>query len=433
VFHPHPGWVEHDPLELLANVEACLEAAGPVDAIGLANQGESCLAWDRVSGAPLSPVIVWQDDRTAAAVARLRAAGLGPLVAERAGSPLDPYFSASKLAWLLEHNPAARAARRAGRLRLGTSDAFLLRRLTGVDATDATTASRTSLMNLRDLAWDPALCEAFGVPGELLPPIRTTSGDFGLWRGVPVRASVVDQQAALHGHGCRAPGEAKVTFGTGAFALALSAGPEVRSATGLTSTVAWSAPGETRYALEGGVYDAGAAVEWAMRIGVVESMEALAGIAGPPAIERGLVFVPALSGLGCPDWDRSASGLWLGMSTATTRQDMVRSLLEGVALQTREVLAALDGETGREGPLSVDGGLTGSGYFLQFLADVLDRPVSRPAFAELTALGCAGLAGLEGASEAGARRTYDPRACDREATIHTYRRAADRCRGWREP
>jgi glycerol kinase len=211
--------VEHDPLELLASIEACLAAVGTVDAIGLANQGESCLAWDAVSGEPLSPVIVWQDNRTEAAVARLRAAGLEAEVRHRAGLPLDSYFSASKLAWLLENVPAVAAARRAGRLRLGTTDSFFLHRLTGAAATDVTTASRTSLMNLADRRWDAVLCDAFGVPAECLPPILATDAGFGRVGAAPLVASVVDQQAALYGHGCRNPGDAKITFGTGASPL----------------------------------------------------------------------------------------------------------------------------------------------------------------------------------------------------------------------
>jgi len=203
--HPRPGWVEHDPLELLANLQRCLEATGRVDAIGLANQGESCLAWDAVSGAPLSPVIVWQDNRSAARIEELRASGAEALTLERAGLPLDAYFSASKLAWIVDNLPAAQAALSAGRLRLGTTDAYFLDRLTGVYATDITTASRTSLMNLATGQWDPQLCQLFGVPMQALPEIRATVGDFGRIGQTPISASVVDQQASLYGHGCREP------------------------------------------------------------------------------------------------------------------------------------------------------------------------------------------------------------------------------------
>nr|WP_132766047.1 FGGY family carbohydrate kinase [Pseudomonas aeruginosa] len=227
--HPQSGWVEHDPLELLANLQRCLEASGRVDAIGLANQGESCMAWDARSGEPLSPLIVWQDNRTTPHIERLRASGAEALVLERSGLPLDAYFSASKLGWIVEHLPAARRALKAGRLRLGTSDAWFLDRLCGTFATDVTTASRTALMNLAEGRWDPDLCALFGVPIECLPEIRDTVGHFGVIGNTPLTASVVDQQASLYGHGCRQPGDAKITFGTGAFALTLSGERIIRS------------------------------------------------------------------------------------------------------------------------------------------------------------------------------------------------------------
>ena len=431
--YPQPGWVEHDPLELLANVETCIAAAGPVDAIGLANQGESCLAWDAVTGEPLSPVVVWQDNRTEAAITRLKATGVEADVRARAGLPLDCYFSASKLRWILDHCEPARQAQKAGRLRLGTTDSFFLDRLAGTVATDATTASRTSLMNLRTLQWDDALCALFGVPREALAPIRPTCGAFGTIAGVPVTASAVDQQAALYGHGCRHPGESKITFGTGAFALAI-AGPAPSQPTGggLLSTVAWSSATAVTYAVEGGVYDVGSAVEWAMRIGLVGAVAELDRFVAPPALTRGLVFVPALSGLACPQWDRSAAGLWVGMTTATSRADMQQSLLEGIALQTAEVMDAMDGVAGRQDRVSVDGGLTGSSYFLQFLADLTGKTVVRRANPELTASGCAMLAGWPGAAagltadgEIRPRRTVENRGL--------YRQALERSRGWRPP
>lgn len=391
--HPQPGWVEHAPLELLANIRACLDAAGPVQAIGVANQGESCLAWDAVSGEPLSPIIVWQDQRTAPQLERLRSEGAQALTIERAGLPLDSYFSASKLGWLLRHAPAVAQARRAGRLRLGTSDAFWLDRLTGRFVTDASTASRTSLMNLASGDWDPALCELFGVPIECLPAIGPTVGDFGGHRGVPVSASVVDQQAALYGHGCRAAGDAKITFGTGAFALTLTGAHIVRApAQGLLPTVAWRIGAHSTYALDGGVYDAGAALEWAGRLGLYDDLAQLRAFDAAPAIARGLVFVPALSGLACPHWDRSAAALWLGMDAATSRQDMCQALLEGVALRTAQVLGAMADRVGLADRLSIDGGLARNAYFCQFLADALGRSVATRRFDELSALGCAALA-----------------------------------------
>jgi glycerol kinase len=429
--YPRAGWVEHDPLELLANIRACLAAAGPVDAIGIANQGESCLAWDAVTGGPLSPVIVWQDNRTNDSILKLQAAGAEPEVNARAGLPLDCYFSASKLAWILHNCDGARQALKAGRLRLGTTDSFFLERLTDVFATDATTASRTSLMDLKTLDWDPVLCDIFGIPIETLAPIQPTTSLFGYMDGVPVRASVVDQQAALYGHGCRKAGDAKITFGTGAFALAITDSAEQGSQTaGLIRTVAWQSAKATRYALEGGVYDVGSVIEWAMRIGMLDKLADLAGFHAPAALSRGLAFVPALSGLACPQWDRQAAGLWIGMTTATTRQDLQQSLLEGIAMQTREVLGVLDKAIGLSRRISVDGGLTASPYFLQFLANCTGRTIARRSNAELTAYGCALLAGLSKTEEGLETDTEyhpDPAFAD---CADTYADALKRCLSW---
>jgi glycerol kinase len=394
--YPQSGWVEHDPAELLANVKECLQAGGRADAIGLANQGESCLAWDSATHEPLSPVIVWQDQRTAGQIERLKADGLTAEVAIRAGLPLDSYFSAAKLAWILQHTPAARAALRAGTLRLGTTDSFFLECLTGVYVTDASTASRTSLMNLRTVQWDPTLCQAFGVPMHLLAPIRPTTGNFGHYQGIPITASIVDQQAALFGHGCTRRGDAKVTFGTGAFAQVMTGdAPLAIEGTGLIATVASQTLMGTKYALEGGTYDAGAAVEWAMRVGLLGDLSELQSLSPPSAMEQGLIYIPALSGLACPQWNRGVRGLWSGLNTATTRRALHQSVLEGVALQTNEVLTAMDTAILISGSLSVDGGLTESPYFLQFLADVTDKRIIRTASTEITAYGCALLAGLD--------------------------------------
>ena len=428
--HPRPGWVEHDPLELLANVRACAEAAGPAAAMGLDNQGESCLAWDGATGEPLSPVIVWQDNRTGEAIERLRASGAELLTIERAGLPLDPYFSASKLAWLLgevERRPS---------LRLGTTDAWFLDRLTGRFVTDVTTASRTSLMNLATCRWDEELCRLFGVPMECLPEIRPTVGEFGGVGGVPLTAAVVDQQAALYGHGCRDAGDAKVTFGTGAFALAITGAEIVRAPErGLLPTVAWRIGGQTVHAVDGGVYDAGAAVEWAGRLGLFEDLAELDSFAEPPAIERGLAFVPALSGLACPHWDRSAGALWLGMTGGTTRRDLCQALLEGVALRTAEVVAAMAELVPLAERLSIDGGLARSGYFAQFLADATGRAVLRRGFDELTAFGCAALAarglGETLAMPQAGSTLFQPRAPNAVAWRDRFAGAVNRSRAWR--
>jgi glycerol kinase len=389
------GRVEHDPEELIVNIRACLAAAGKVEAIGIDNQGESCLAWDAATGRAISPVVVWQDSRTAGEIERLKADGAEAETLARAGLPLDPYFSASKLRWLLDHVAEAKDLLRQKRLRLGTTDAFFLQRLTGICATDGTTASRTSLMNLVSGTWDPVLCDLFGVPIETLPEIRPTMGDFGSIDGVPVTASVVDQQAALYGHGCRVTGDAKITFGTGAFALAVT-GSEIlrRPDQGLLPTLAWQIGAERSYAVDGGVYNAGSAIDWLLKLGLVPNIEALNHFDAAPAIERGLVFVPALSGLACPHWDRAAAGMWLGMGLETRGSDLAQAVVEGIALRTAEVIAAMAANVAIGRRISVDGGLTRNPYFLRFLVNVLGRELVTRDFNELTAFGCAALAAM---------------------------------------
>ena len=396
--YPWPGWVEHDAEELLANVIACAGSAAAPECIGIDNQGESCLAWDADTGRALSPVVVWQDSRTQPLIERLKAAGHEAVVLERSGLPLDPYFSASKLAWLYRELPEAAGLHRQRRLRLGTTDAFFLQRLTGRCVTDVTTASRTSLMNIAEATWDPILCELFGVPMEALPEIVSSTGDFGSigvhGRRVPLRTSIVDQQAALYGHGCRGAGDAKITFGTGAFALMVTGSTPLRAPDqGLLPTVAWRRGSEAAtYALDGAVYSAGAAVNWARGLGLFDDYASIDGFDSAPAIDRGLVFLPALAGLACPHWDRRARGAWLGLALDTGARDLMQALLEGIALRSAEVVSAMATLVPITGTLSVDGGLVRNRYFCQFLADVLERPLRVPANGELTALGTALLA-----------------------------------------
>lgn len=393
--HKQPSFVEHDPEELIGHILDCIEAAGPLDAIGIDNQGESCLAWDAKTGEALSPVIVWQDSRTNEAILRLKAEGGEALTLDRAGLPLDPYFSASKLRWLIDNNENVRDRLKRGTLRLGTTDAFFLQRLTGTCATDVTTASRTSLMSLEKGAWDDELCRHFGVPVETLPEIRPTVSSFGALKGVPVTASLVDQQAALYGHGCRKAGDIKITFGTGAFVLAVTGDEIIRAPErGLLPTIAWQTKSERHYAVDGGVYNAGSAIEWAERIGLLKDLAELDHFERKPAIERGLVFVPALSGLAAPYWDRSAAGLWIGMGLETDRADMLQAILEGVALRTAEVVEAMSASLAIASAISIDGGLTRSAYFRQFLADVLGKVLHLRDVDELTAYGTASLAAL---------------------------------------
>lgn len=435
-FRPREGWVEQDPLELLANVRLCLEAAGDAAALGLANQGESCLAWDRVTGEPLSRVVVWQDRRAEDLVGTLARDGAEELTLARAGLPLDSYFSAPKLGWLLANEPDVARARREGRLRLGTTDAFILERLTGRFATDVATASRTSLLDIRTGAWDDALCGLFGVPRECLPEIRPSVGAFGEAGGVPVTAAIVDQQASLYGHGCRAPGEVKVTFGTGAFVLAVTGGNvPAAPASGLLPTVAWGIGRELTYALDGGVLEAGSAVDWAGRLGLLRRAADLAAFGAPAAIGRGLAFVPALSGLGAPHWDRAAGGLWIGMSGATSASDLCQALVEGIALRVAEILDAMAEAAGPAPRVGVDGGLAGSDYLLQFLADVSGCEVVRPDFHDVTCLGAALLAArgialdIPPARAGGAR--FEPRPCEAGAWRERFGDAVRRSRAWR--
>lgn len=440
-FHPHAGWVEHDPKELLHNIRACIAAAqalGGIDAIGIANQGESCMAWDARTGEPISPVMVWQDNRTSAQIETLRASGAELLSLERCGLPLDAYFSASKLAWVLGHLPEAQHALANGHLRLGTTDAYFLEQLTGTYATDVSTASRTGLMNLKTGQWDAELCALYGVPMHVLPEIRSTVGRFGLVDGAPVMASVVDQQASLYGHGCRQAGDAKITFGTGAFAMVMTGAEAISSPEmGVLTTVAWQMDGEISYAMDGGVYDASSAVEWAGRMGLFDDVSEVLTFDAPTAISRQLVFVPALSGLACPHWDRSAAAMWLGMNGSTTRQDMSQAVLEGVALRAAEVIRAMDVHMGVVGVLSVDGGLTRNPYFVQFLSNALQRTIVTPPCDELTAFGCAALAarglGLELTPPTNAGGIFRPTVnAETAQQWHTqFSQAVEKTKGWR--
>jgi glycerol kinase len=438
---PQPGWVEHDANELLDHVRQLAALAGDAQGLGIDNQGETVVAWDGESGEPIYNAIVWQDARSQETIERLKAEGTEPLTVERAGLPLDPYFSASKLRWILDHVPAAKPLLAKGRLRLGTTDSFFLDRLAGVYATDVTTASRTSLMNLKTGQWDPELCRLFGVPMDCLAEIRPTVCDFGSAGRLPIRANVCDQQAALFGHGCRRGGQAKITFGTGAFALAVAdhdIAPE--AVKGMNRTVAWQIGSEPMtYAVEGGIYNAASAVNWARGLGLFSEFSDIDSFAAAPAIERGLVFVPALSGLAAPDWDRNAAGLWLGMGLETTRADMMQSLLEGVALLATQLIVGMERATPLSGALSVDGGLARNPYFCDFLADALERPVNVPASAELTGLGAAqlaligaGLATIDSLPRAAApQRVAQPKGQLSKTGRARFIEALARCRNWR--
>jgi glycerol kinase len=399
-FYPKPGWVEHDPRELMTIVQDCCAAAGECDdlaALGLDNQGESCLAWDARTGEAVTPVIVWQDARTEPAIEALKRQGAEAMVRQKSGLPLDAYFSASKLAWMLAELPEVRRLHEHGHLRMGTTDAFFRDRLTGRFETDVTTASRTGLMSLETLNWDPELCRLFGVPREALPVIGPSSGDLGLIRcgakRVTLAASLVDQQASLYGHGCRRPGDIKMTFGTGAFLLGINHFNGSDFSSEATQTVGWQKSGEPPvFALEGGVYSAASALNWCRDLGLFTDFSELAVTYASSAASKGLVFVPALSGLACPHWDRSARGSWMGLSLHTTATDMVQAVLEGVAFRTAEVFLALERNQPVDGRISLDGRMTENAFFVQFLSNVLQRELSLSSEPELTAIGTATLA-----------------------------------------
>jgi len=400
-FYPQSNWVEHDPEEIIKHILDCIHTTTQqyhnITAIGIDNQGESCLAWHAETKQAVSPIIVWQDARSQETINQLKQNGFEQEVLKRSGLPLDAYFSASKLAWIIQNIPQAATLLKQGLLRLGTTDAFFLDRLTGKFVTDITTASRTSLMNLKTGQWDERLCQLFNVPIECLPALVPTTGDFGIVESngqkIPIKASVCDQQAALYGHGCRKKGDAKITFGTGAFALALSGTTPKTSTQGLVTTVAWQLQNQQpQYALDGGVYNAGSAINWAKSLGLFDSYEQINTFTKPSAVERGLVFVPALSGLACPHWDRSAAGLWIGLSLDTDAKDMMQAILEGIAFRTAEVIKAIELESDIGSSISIDGGLSANPYFCQFLANCLNKTIRVQRNAELTAFGTALLA-----------------------------------------
>src|SRR3954468_15067292 len=410
--YPEPGWVEHDPEDIWASVCHALQAAlqgvdpGSVAAIGITNQRETTVVWDRKTGRAIHPAIVWQDRRTAARCAELTAAGKGPRVRELTGLTLDPYFSGTKLAWLLHHVPGAAAAASAGDLAFGTIDSYLVWRLTGgaVHATDVTNASRTLLFDLHQLAWSDEMLELIGAPRAVLPRVVESSGTVGLTRGVPgIRDGVPiaglagDQQSALFGQACFTPGDAKCTYGTGAFILMNTGDRPIASHSGLITTVAWKlATGELRYALEGSAFIAGAAVQWLrdglQLFGSAADVEALAASVSDSG---GVIVVPAFAGLGAPHWRPDARGLITGLTRGTTRGHLARATLEGIALQNVDILRAMERDAGRPlTVLKVDGGASANDLLIQFQSDVLGVEISRPELVETTALGAAFLAGL---------------------------------------
>ena len=407
--YPAPGLVEHDPEEIwsaaLATVRVAMARAGAeardIAALGITNQRETTIIWDRATNRPIHNAIVWQDRRTADRCAALRQDE--PMIAARTGLLLDPYFSATKIGWLLDHVEGARVAAREGRLAFGTVDSFLLWRLTGgkVHASDATNASRTLLLDIHRGSWDAELCRLFDVPEALLPQVRDCAGDFGTTElfGRPIRILGIagDQQAAMVGQGCFAPGMVKSTYGTGCFALINTADQPVASKNRLLTTIAYQLGGRRTYALEGAIFVAGAAVQWlrdALKvIGAAPDVNALAAAADPA---EQVYLVPAFVGLGAPWWDANARGALFGLTRKSGVAELARATLEAVGYQTRDLLEAMQADwpvAGTDTVLRVDGGMAASDLTMQFVADILAAPVDRPGVMETTALGAAYLAG----------------------------------------
>jgi glycerol kinase len=409
--YPAPGWVEHDPEVIWATVLSTTRAVierlrtgkHPIIATGLTNQRETTVVWDRRTGAPLYNAIVWQDRRTADVCRKLTSEGHEPELAEKTGLVLDPYFSATKLAWILDRVPGARDLARAGHVAFGTIDSFLIWRLTGgkLHVTDVTNASRTALYDIRKGRWDEGLCELFNVPANCLPEVRDSAGDFGitdpgvLGEAIPIRGVAGDQQAALVGQACFAAGELKSTYGTGAF-LVLNTGQQiVRSTKRLLSTVAYRLNGRTTYALEGSILSAGSTIQWLRDgLGLVARAPEIEALAGSVPDTGGVYLVPAFTGLGAPYWDPDARGTLVGLTRGSGRAEIARAGLDSVAYQTRDLLDAMAADGIRPASLKVDGGMAQNGLFLQRLADILDVPILRPRMAESTAFGAACLAGL---------------------------------------
>jgi glycerol kinase len=455
---PRPGWVEHDAAEIWDVTRAvALEAledagAGPgeLQAVGITNQRETVCAWDPESGEPLHRALVWQDRRTAARCDELRAAGHESLVRERAGLVLDPYFSGTKIEWMLEHVEGLRERAESGRAVFGTIDSWLLFKLTGERVTDPSNASRTLLFDIRRGAWDPDLCALLSVPERSLPEVRPSCGTLGTLRdgvlpghdGVPVAGVAGDQQAALFGQACLDPGLGKNTYGTGSFVLLNTGATPPPPAPGLLATVAWGVGERLTYAMEASIFVTGAAVQWLRDgLGIIERADETAALAGSLDGNDGVYFVPALTGLGSPYWDPYARGTVVGLTRGSTRAHLARAALEAIAYQTVDAVRAMEAAgTQPLAELKADGGATANPWLMQFQADVLGVPVVVPEMAETTALGAACLAGVgaglltfDRVREMWRERArYEPAMGDdeRESLLADWGRAVERAKGW---
>jgi glycerol kinase len=474
--YPQPGWVEHDPGQIWATTVLALGQAvasagitpAELAAVGITNQRETTILWERASGRPVGNAIVWQCRRTAALCDRLKADGAEPEIRRKTGLVVDAYFSGTKIRWMLDHDPALRPRAERGELCFGTVDAWLLWQLTGgaVHATDPSNASRTLCYDIHRRAWDEELCGILGVPMALLPTVKPSAGVFGetaagrgaaaggpsgygassgLPGGIPVAGIAGDQQAALFGQACVEPGMAKNTYGTGCFALLNTGERAVPSAEGLLTTVAWTAEGRTTYALEGAVFIAGAAVQWLRDgLGIIRQAAETQALAESVPDAGGVYLVPAFVGLGAPYWDPYARGTLVGITRGTGRAHLARAALEAIAYQSRDVLDTMRRESGVPlTTLRVDGGAAANDFLCQFQADVLGVEVLRPSVTETTGLGAAYLAGVgvglwksrELASRWKLERKFTPTMSDaaRTAAYDGWRRAVERSRAWIEP
>jgi glycerol kinase len=459
-YFPRPGWVEHDPVEIWSTVERSARAAlaearvggAELAAIGITNQRETTIVWERGTGAPIHRAIVWQCRRTAPLCDRLRADGVEGLVRKKTGLVLDAYFSGTKIRWLLDEIPGARGRAERGELAFGTVDAWLVWKLTGgrVHATDATNASRTLCLELRSGDWDDEMLAVLGVPRAILPAVTPSAGVVGetadlgwLPRGVPIAGIAGDQHAALFGQACVTPGAAKNTYGTGCFVLLNTGATPIASSHGLVTTIAWRIDGRITYALEGSVFIAGAAIQWLRDgLGLVKNAAESQALAESVPDTGGVYFVPAFVGLGAPHWDMYARGTIVGLTRGTTTAHLVRAALESIAFQTRDVLEAMAADAGiAVTELRVDGGAAANDFLCQFQADMLHVAVLRPAVIETTALGAAYLAGLgaglwRSLDEVGRRwtleRRFEPRlgVSERATRYDGWQRAVERSKGW---
>ena len=458
--YPKPGWVEHNPQDILRVTDSVIRrAAGRlarrIQAIGITNQRETTILWDRRTGRPIHNAIVWQCRRTASMCDRMKRRGLEPGIRSRTGLVLDAYFSGTKIRWLLDHVPGAARRASAGTLAFGTVDSWLIRHLTGgkVHATDPTNASRTLLYNIRRCAWDPVLLRRFGVPASLLPEVRPAAGSFGvtgrggaLPAGIPIAGVAGDQQASMVGHGCLTPGTAKNTYGTGCFLLLHTGRTFVASRNGLLTTLVYDGTDRPGYALEGSVFIAGAAIQWLRdELRLVKRAAETEAIARRVKDTGGVYVVPAFVGLGAPYWDMHARGAVVGLTRGSNREVLIRATLESLAYQTRDVVEAMERDSGialRE--LRVDGGAAQNDWLMQFQADMIGRPVVRPPMVANTGRGAALLAGIgigwwtprDAARLAGKpERVFRPRmsANERRRLYGGWRRAVARVRTTEAP